>query len=198
VNSHGKVDVLGIGDTSVVVRYPGQVGMATLVVTPGKPSPNFPKVQEHNFIDKHVLARLRLLDIHPPELCDDPTFLRRVALDVTGALPTPDEIRAFLADNRPDRRARKIDELLARPDHAALWATKFMDILRVTGFQPASFPPLVHDESRAYEWIRTRLREDIPYDDYIPRGVKHKAKGNLTVLTVCIPRGVLDDVHELE
>jgi quercetin dioxygenase-like cupin family protein len=33
---------------------------------------------------------------------------------------------------------------------------------------------------------------------YIPRGVKHKAKGNLTVLTVCIPRGVLDDVHEVE
>ena len=33
---------------------------------------------------------------------------------------------------------------------------------------------------------------------YVPRGVKHKAKGNLTVLTVCIPRGVFDDVHELE
>ena len=33
---------------------------------------------------------------------------------------------------------------------------------------------------------------------YVPRGVKHKAKGKLTVLTVCIPRGVLDDVHELE
>lgn len=33
---------------------------------------------------------------------------------------------------------------------------------------------------------------------YVPRGVKHKAKGNLTVLTVCIPRGVLSDVHELE
>jgi mannose-6-phosphate isomerase-like protein (cupin superfamily) len=33
---------------------------------------------------------------------------------------------------------------------------------------------------------------------YVPRGVKHKAIGNLTVLTVCIPRGVLDDVHELE
>lgn len=33
---------------------------------------------------------------------------------------------------------------------------------------------------------------------YIPRGVKHKAAGDLTVLTVCIPRGVLDDVHELE
>ena len=33
---------------------------------------------------------------------------------------------------------------------------------------------------------------------YVPRGVKHKAKGNLTVLTICIPRGVLGDVHEVE
>ena len=33
---------------------------------------------------------------------------------------------------------------------------------------------------------------------YVPRGVKHKAIGKLTVLTVCIPRGVLNDVHELE
>ena len=33
---------------------------------------------------------------------------------------------------------------------------------------------------------------------YVPRGVKHKAKGNLTVLTVCVPRGVLNDVHEVE
>ena len=33
---------------------------------------------------------------------------------------------------------------------------------------------------------------------YIPRGVRHKAVGKLTILTVCIPRGVLDDVHELE
>ena len=33
---------------------------------------------------------------------------------------------------------------------------------------------------------------------YIPRGVKHKASGRLTVLTVCVPRGVLQDVHELE
>ena len=33
---------------------------------------------------------------------------------------------------------------------------------------------------------------------YIPRGVKHKAMGNLKVLTVCIPRGVLNDIHELE
>jgi mannose-6-phosphate isomerase-like protein (cupin superfamily) len=33
---------------------------------------------------------------------------------------------------------------------------------------------------------------------YVPRGVKHKAIGKLTVLTVCIPRGVMGDIHELE
>ena len=33
---------------------------------------------------------------------------------------------------------------------------------------------------------------------YVPRGVKHKAVGRLTVLTICIPRGVLDDIHEVE
>ena len=33
---------------------------------------------------------------------------------------------------------------------------------------------------------------------YVPRGVRHKAKGDLTVLLVCVPPGVLNDVHELE
>ncbi len=33
---------------------------------------------------------------------------------------------------------------------------------------------------------------------YVPRGVKHKAWGNLKVLVVCIPRGVLHDVHEIQ
>ncbi len=33
---------------------------------------------------------------------------------------------------------------------------------------------------------------------YVPRGIRHKAFGKLTVLTVCIPRGVLHDIHEVE
>ncbi len=33
---------------------------------------------------------------------------------------------------------------------------------------------------------------------YVPRGVRHKAIGKLTVLTVCIPRGVMGDIVELE
>jgi mannose-6-phosphate isomerase-like protein (cupin superfamily) len=33
---------------------------------------------------------------------------------------------------------------------------------------------------------------------YVPRGVKHRAWGKLTVLTVCIPRGVMGDIHEVD
>lgn len=40
------------------------------------------------------------------------------------------------------------------------------------------------------------LRKDVTV--YVPRGLKHKAWGNLKVLVICIPRGVLNDVHELE
>jgi mannose-6-phosphate isomerase-like protein (cupin superfamily) len=33
---------------------------------------------------------------------------------------------------------------------------------------------------------------------YVPRGTRHKARGDLTVLTVCIPRGVMNDIHEVD
>jgi hypothetical protein len=169
VDANGNVEVLDVGDTSILVRFPGEVGIATVVAMPAKASADFPKVQPHNFIDEHVLARLRQLDVHPSELCDDATFLRRVTIDVTGSLPTADEVRRFLDDKSPDKRARTIDELLARPRHAALWATKFMDIMRVTGFTPATFPPDVYEEFRAYEWLRARLAENTPYDVMVER-----------------------------
>ena len=85
------------------------------VVVPRPSAEPFPDVKPHNFIDRHVLAKLRRLNIPPADLADDATFLRRVTLDVTGELPTPQEVRAFLADKSPDKRAKKIDELLTGP-----------------------------------------------------------------------------------
>jgi hypothetical protein len=60
-------------------------------------------------------AKLRRLNIVPSDLAGDDEFLRRLTIDTIGSLPTPDEVRAFLADGRADKRQRKIDELLARP-----------------------------------------------------------------------------------
>lgn len=168
VDRQGRIEALSVGDAAVVVRYPGQVAIGTLIVTPEKPGASS-QLTEFNFIDKHILARLQLLDIQPSEICDDATFLRRVSLDVTGTLPSPEEIRAFVADTKNDKRPRKIDELLDRPGYAALWATKFLDIFRLTGYTPVGFPPAVQDEYRGYEWLRARFRENISYDELAER-----------------------------
>ena len=80
-----------------------------------------------NFIDKHVIERLTKLNVVPAPLCDDATFLRRVMLDLCGTLPEPQEVRAFLADRSPDKRAAKIEELLKRPEYSQWWATKLAE-----------------------------------------------------------------------
>ncbi|MBX6315465.1 MAG: DUF1549 domain-containing protein, partial [Isosphaeraceae bacterium] len=133
------------------------------------PSP--PMVPEVNIIDREVFAKLRKLRIAPSALSDDAEFLRRATIDTIGTLPAPKEIRAFLVDRSPDKRVKKIDELLAHPRHAALWATRLGDI---TGndLDAMDGPPDVRAQ-RAHmwhDWFRRRIAENVPYDQ-IARGV---------------------------
>jgi hypothetical protein len=169
VERTGQVHVRGVGDTAIVVRFRAQPALATVLV-PGETTAGLPQVAEHNFIDRHVFDKLRRLQLPPADLCDDATFLRRASLDVTGALPTPDEIRAFLADKGPDKRTKKIDELLARPGYSALWATRFCDLLKPRiSYQDFTHQPAPASTRRFYEWLRTRLRENTPYDEMVER-----------------------------
>ncbi len=123
----GHVRGLHPGDTSVVGSYNGQLASARVSVPTGKVVTN-PKVPKCDVIDGEVFAKLRDLGIPASGLASDAEFLRRVTLDVIGTLPAPHEVRTFLADRAQDKRAKKIDELLAHPMHAALWATRFLDI----------------------------------------------------------------------
>lgn len=169
VDAAGQVRLRRPGAVALLVRYGGEPAVARVFVRQNLTRP-FPEVQPHNFVDEHILKQLRLLNIPPAELCDDVTFLRRVSLDVTGALPSPEEIRAFLADSSPDKRSKKIEELLARPGYSALWATKFCDWLRprisYSSFERRPSPQAVR---RFYDWIRARLEENIPYDELAAR-----------------------------
>src|SRR5262249_57454569 len=100
----------------------------------------------------------------------DSTFLRRVSLDVTGELPTAQEVRAFLADKSAEKRAKKIDELLKRPGYAALWALKFCDLLKASDFGVyADAITLEADAPRFQAWVRARLEENLPYDQFAER-----------------------------
>src|SRR5262249_27589603 len=83
VTAAGAVQAQGAGDASLILRYRAEPVLATVVVPRAATEP-FPDVKPHNFIDQHVLAKLRRLNIPPADLTDAVTFLRRVCLDVTG------------------------------------------------------------------------------------------------------------------
>lgn len=169
VDASGTVTGKGTGDAAIVVRYRAQPAVARVLV-PRLDSGRFLDPKPHNFVDGHVLAKLKRLNLPPADLADDATFLRRVHLDVTGALPTPDEVRAFLADTAADKRAKKIDELLTRPGHAALWTLRFCDLLKAADYGVyADALSLEHDAPRFQEWVRARLAENTPYDQFVER-----------------------------
>jgi hypothetical protein len=172
VSPTGEVRGLRPGDTAVVVAYRGNLATARVYVPVAVP-PNFvyPQVPEANFIDTQVFAKLRLLNVVPSDDASDAEFLRRVTLDTIGTLPTPDEVRAFLADASPDKRFRKIDALLANPMHAALWATKLCDITGNNIDAMEEPPELAPKRAKMWhDWFRKRIAENVSYDR-IARGV---------------------------
>jgi hypothetical protein len=169
VTPDSQVTVRGTGEAALLARF--RAGPAVALLAVPRPSADvFPQVQPHNFIDEHVVARLRRLNIPPADLADDATFLRRVTLDVTGELPTPNEVRAFLADADPQKRVKKIDALLDRPGYAALWTLKFCDLLKASDFGVyADGIRQEVDAPRFQEWVRARLEENVPYDEFVER-----------------------------
>src|SRR2546430_1830464 len=70
----------------------------------------------HQRIDSLILAAAKGKPVSA--IADDGEFLRRVTLDLAGRIPTVAEARAFLADQSPDKRSRRIDQLLNAPSYA--------------------------------------------------------------------------------
>src|SRR5262249_21772982 len=169
VNNLGQVKAVRPGDTAVIVLYRGQVlPVRVMIPTETKPGFNYPKVPEVNYIDREVFAKLRRLNMVPSDLCTDEEFLRRVTIDTIGTLPTPQEIRDFLADKGADKRERKIDELLKHPMHAALWATKLCDITGNSTDALENPQQLRAKQSQMWhDWLRKRLTENRPYDEIV-------------------------------
>ncbi len=172
VDAAGRVTARGPGDTHVVVFYDnGVVPVPVLFPVSDKVGPRYPEVPTPTWIDELVVAKLQKLGEVPSDLCSDAEFLRRVSLDMTGTLPTAAEVEAFLADTRPDKRSRKVDELLERPGYAAWWATKFCDWTGNNArFNQNQGPDRQNVVSAHwYEWMRKRLAENMPYDELVER-----------------------------
>lgn len=170
VNESGVITSTGVGDTHIVAFYDNGVApVETILPVSEQIGPKYPAVPAPTKVDSLVVDKLRRLGVVPSDVAGDAEFLRRVSLDITGTLPTPAEIEAFLADSTSEKRARKIDELLERPAYAAWWATRLCDI---TGNNPQTFEErnIQNEMGRQwFTWIEKRLQENIPYDRLVER-----------------------------
>ena len=168
VDLNGEISIVGKGDTHIVTFYDnGVVPVAVLLPQSEQVGPKYPQIPTPTKVDELVVTKLRKLGIVQAETCTDAEFLRRVSLDITGQLPTSEEVRAFLADASANKRTRKIDELLERPAHAAWWATKFADFLGNSENQLRRTYSIGSASEQWYRWLNARLAENMPYDKLV-------------------------------
>jgi hypothetical protein len=105
-------------------------------------------------VDSFILARLEKAGLHSSPEADRATLIRRVTLDLTGLLPTPEEVLAFVNDTSPDAYEHLVDGLLARPTFGEQRARYWLDYARYADTYGLHF-----DNSRDI-W---------PYRDYVIR-----------------------------
>jgi hypothetical protein len=124
-------------------------------------APATAREDEANPVDRYFDAAWKSAGLRPSPRIDDYAFLRRAALDVTGRLPRPDEIRAFLRE--PDRE-RKIDELLASDEAAEFFADTWLRILLSYKFEETLPQKINFPAFRAY--LKEAGAKDLPYKDF--------------------------------
>ena len=161
VDEDGIVTGVGAGESAITVWYLGQVTFATV----SDPYPNKPAAEvfadspRRNFIDDLNLRKLQALNLPPSPPCDDAAFIRRAFLDAAGILPTPNEVKVFLADRSADKRLQLINRLLQRPEFNDYWAYQLSDLLLVSSRK------LPTRAMRSfYNWLRDSVAANRPWD----------------------------------
>ena len=132
VDGNARVKGERKGEAAMLVRYEGK--FVAVPVTVANPNPGFAwnNPPQYNYVDQLIDVKLKRLKILPSPTVDDAEFLRRVSLDLIGLAPTPEEIRAFVADKSESRakRSHMIDQLLSRPEYVDNWTLKWGDLLQ--------------------------------------------------------------------
>ncbi len=161
VDAFGSVTGKGRGQCAIVARYLDQLVSVPFVFVQPVDGYEWPELDEYNFVDELVNERLRELQYFPMQTCDDATFLRRVTLDLTGLLPEHYYVKKFLEFGAEDKRARMIEQLLASDEHAAFWANKDADLLRLTRAN-------LKEAAEPYATLlRDSWRSNQPYDELV-------------------------------
>jgi hypothetical protein len=161
VTPAGLVTAKALGETHIMIRFAGQASVFQVTLPYGRVEP-YPRLARNNFIDDKLVAKWQTLGLTPSPLCGDEDFFRRIHLDTIGTLPAPEDIKAFLADKAPDKRAKAIAKVLERPEFVDFWALKWGDLLRINR-------AALNERGMwsFHNWVRGALRDRKPVDEMV-------------------------------
>lgn len=136
------------------------------IPTPATPPTEAANPQARNDLDRVAFHLLKKRRLQPRPEAKPETLLRRVSLDITGLPPSPESVRAFLADPAPDKFERAVERLLASPAYGERMTSDWLDIARYAdsyGFQV--------DHARHVwpwrDWVVKAYNENLPFDQFV-------------------------------
>ena len=164
VTEDGQVEGLRKGESSLLVRYEGKFLAVPVTVLNPRPGFQWKQLPHYNFIDELIDAKLKKLKLQPSPEVSDAGFLRRATLDLTGQIPPPRVVRAFLSDTTEThtKRSRVVDELIGSREYVDYWALKWGDLLR-------SNRKFMTDKGMwtFRRWLQKSIAENQPYDEFV-------------------------------
>lgn len=155
------------GEAFLLARFHTFTEGSQAIVIPETTDYVKPEVPRHNYIDEAVFSKLHKLRIIPSDLCTDVEFLRRVYLDVIGAVPTIEERATFLADTRPNKRELLVDQLIARKEFSEMWTMKWAELLQIRTFNDGPKQVSYKAALNYYNWLRDRISANTPFNQII-------------------------------
>jgi len=118
-------------------------------------------------IDRFLLASMENAGLHPVRDADRPTLIRRIAFDLTGLPPTPDEVKAFITDTSPDAVKRVIDMYLDSSRFGERWARHWLDVARYGESSGKEVNVLYPHAWRYRDYVIESFNKDKPYDQFL-------------------------------
>jgi hypothetical protein len=163
VDSAALVRTLAMsGEAAVMVRYQEVVATFRATVPLGVPIPTY-AFEAKTLVDPYTLRKWHDLGLVPSELCSDAEFIRRLSIDLTGTLPTPAQVLAFINSSDPQKRDKLVDQLLETAEYSYYFANKWADILRV---KRRNQPDRAKGTFAFHNWIRNAIAADKPFSDF--------------------------------
>jgi len=151
-----------LGEIHAAVRKEASGGSGTPARPPERPKKTVvtPTMTPAD-LDALVDSFLEKAKVPPASPTTDVEFVRRIYLDVTGKLPTPDQTRAFVATREKDKRVKLIDQLLAGKDYATNWGRYWRDVIKyhATNEQVARY-----GYNALETWLTEQLATNQPWD----------------------------------